>query len=669
FSTANKGVGYVYPAGDAWRYVIEECDPAAASYGQTLNETLLASTAMPSSGLYVAGHMVARSDNAVLNGQTQLGWKRLTTGSSHAAGTDWQPVYATGGTGLATAAGNLSELANPAAALGNLGGAPLASPAFTGTPTGPTAPARTSSSQLATTAYVAATLAAPPAIGSGTAAPGTFSRLTVGGTVPTLVASGDPNGNLTLGAYGVPGTPFVDFRGNNIGSGYSVRMISDAASQLSFISNVGSLTLRVYGSVVANAVSIGGSAVATQSWVTAQGYENTAAKGAANGYAGLDATGRVPAAQLPASVLGGLSYQGGWNAAANVPPLASGVGTKGYYYTVGTAGGTVLDGISQWNLGDHAVFNGTAWENFQGTPADVVSVAGRTGAVSLAAADIADLGPLATQPDGATAISGGSLSGITSLTLANPAGSGPSEGVAYAITAPAGRARQVFVQSDGSSRWALGADASGETGGQAGSDFAIDRYDDAGVRLDTPLSIARASGAVNIGQGGLTVAGQPVALRSWVAAQGYERPANKGQPGGYAGLDPRGLVPLEQLPGAVIGAMSYQGVWDAAGNLPQLASGIGTKGFYYTVGTAGGTALDGVAQWAVGDQAVFNGVAWERLPAAGNAGTRVAVYTGNAGGIAIPEGAQALRVQLWGPGGGGGGGVRVAAGSAASGGG
>lgn len=54
---------------------------------------------------------------------------------------------------------NLSDVANAATALSNLGGAGLASPAFTGTPTAPTATAGTNNTQLATTAFVAGEVA------------------------------------------------------------------------------------------------------------------------------------------------------------------------------------------------------------------------------------------------------------------------------------------------------------------------------------------------------------------------------------------------------------------------------------------------------------------------------------------------------------------------------
>lgn len=119
--------------------------------------------------------------------------------------------------------------------------------------------------------------------------------------------------------------------------------------------------------------------------------------GVANGVAGLDSGGKVPTAQLPAAILGALNYQSTWNASTNSPALASGTGTKGFYYTVATAGATTLDGISQWNVGDHAVYNGSAWEKIDGIASEVISVAGRTGVVTLAVADVTGAAP-ATNP-------------------------------------------------------------------------------------------------------------------------------------------------------------------------------------------------------------------------------------------------------------------------------
>jgi hypothetical protein len=63
-----------------------------------------------------------------------------------------------------------------------------------------------------------------------------------------------------------------------------------------------------------------------------------------------------------ASVAGGLSYQGTWNASTNTPTLASSTGTNGYYYIVATAGSTNLNGITDWQVGDWLLFNGTVWQ-------------------------------------------------------------------------------------------------------------------------------------------------------------------------------------------------------------------------------------------------------------------------------------------------------------------
>lgn len=88
-------------------------------------------------------------------------------------------------------------------------------------------------------------------------------------------------------------------------------------------------------------------------------------------------------------LIGGSIYQGVWNAATNTPTLTSSVGTKGYYYIVNVPGSTNLDGITDWELGDWAIFDGTAWQQVDNTDA-VVSVNGQTGAVSLTTDNISE---------------------------------------------------------------------------------------------------------------------------------------------------------------------------------------------------------------------------------------------------------------------------------------
>ena len=135
-----------------------------------------------------------------------------------------------------------------------------------------------------------------------------------------------------------------------------------------------------------NNISVTGGSM---SGVTISDYVATATKGVANGVASLDGSGTVPISQLPAAVLGALSYQGTWNASTNTPTLTSSVGTKGYYYVVSVAGSTNLNGITDWQVGDWAVYNGTAWQKIDNTDA-VTSVNGYTGTVVLTTTDVAE---------------------------------------------------------------------------------------------------------------------------------------------------------------------------------------------------------------------------------------------------------------------------------------
>jgi hypothetical protein len=89
-------------------------------------------------------------------------------------------------------------------------------------------------------------------------------------------------------------------------------------------------------------------------------------------------------------IAGGVNYQGTWNASTNSPTLTSSIGTKGYYYVVTVAGSTNLNGITDWKVGDWAIFNGTAWDKVDNTDA-VSSVNGFTGAVNLGLGDISNV--------------------------------------------------------------------------------------------------------------------------------------------------------------------------------------------------------------------------------------------------------------------------------------
>ena len=101
----------------------------------------------------------------------------------------------------------------------------------------------------------------------------------------------------------------------------------------------------------------------------------------------LDAFGKVQ--NQINSLIGGTIYKGTWNASTNTPTLTSSVGTQGFYYIVSVAGATNLNGITDWNVGDWAIFDGTAWQKVDNTDS-VVSVNGLTGAVSLTTSNITE---------------------------------------------------------------------------------------------------------------------------------------------------------------------------------------------------------------------------------------------------------------------------------------
>jgi hypothetical protein len=152
-----------------------------------------------------------------------------------------------------------------------------------------------------------------------------------------------------------------------------------------------------------NNISVTGGSM---SGVTISDYIPTTQKAAALGVATLDSATKVPISQIPDSVIGALSYQGTWNASTNTPTLTSSVGTKGYYYVVSVAGSTNLNGVTDWKVGDWAVFNGSIWEKIDNTDS-VTSVNGFTGAVVLTQADISGTVPTSRTLTAGTGLTGG----------------------------------------------------------------------------------------------------------------------------------------------------------------------------------------------------------------------------------------------------------------------
>ncbi|MGH7100857.1 MAG: right-handed parallel beta-helix repeat-containing protein [Acetobacteraceae bacterium] len=94
YASGNVGVGTVPAAGSGFLHMIEDGNPANATFGTMLNGPALSASAMPSSGTFVAGLMVWNTAPSVASGVCLLGWMRLTTGNGNVSGTDWSPVWA-----------------------------------------------------------------------------------------------------------------------------------------------------------------------------------------------------------------------------------------------------------------------------------------------------------------------------------------------------------------------------------------------------------------------------------------------------------------------------------------------------------------------------------------------------------------------------------------------
>lgn len=94
-------------------------------------------------------------------------------------------------------------------------------------------------------------------------------------------------------------------------------------------------------------------------------YTRQDREGVAGGVATLDGSAKIPADQMPITVA---AYQGNWNASTNSPDLSGLTPSTGDFYRVSTAGSTSLGGVSDWKVGDLAVYNGSSWEKWDFTP-------------------------------------------------------------------------------------------------------------------------------------------------------------------------------------------------------------------------------------------------------------------------------------------------------------
>lgn len=87
-------------------------------------------------------------------------------------------------------------------------------------------------------------------------------------------------------------------------------------------------------------------------------------KGQPDGVATLDAGGKVPLDQLPASVQGGIKVIGFWDASTNTPDLSALTLNQGEAYQVTVSGSTDLNGETNWKARDLVVWDDNLAGNY-----------------------------------------------------------------------------------------------------------------------------------------------------------------------------------------------------------------------------------------------------------------------------------------------------------------
>ena len=113
-------------------------------------------------------------------------------------------------------------------------------------------------------------------------------------------------------------------------------------------------------------------------------FELTANKNVANGYAGLDASGKLNTSQLPTAIASGLKPKGLWDATTSLP---EGTYTDGDFYRVSVSGTTSVNGINDWVAGDWLIYENSAWTKLDNTDI-ILTVNGYRGDVILELSDI-----------------------------------------------------------------------------------------------------------------------------------------------------------------------------------------------------------------------------------------------------------------------------------------
>lgn len=196
-------------------------------------------------------------------------------------------------------------------------------------------------------------------IGFDVSAYSAFS-ITPGGAISssgtfTLGINGGSSGQFLdyTGAWSTPSGALYDFDTTSASNGATLTLDENSGSSAGTFSVVPNDTAEIAVTVTTGNTGVAaigfpssGFTAPDGSSATTQANSDNSTKLATTAY--VDSMiGTIPA---------GLVFQGTWNANTNTPTLASGTGTTGHFYIVSVDGTTNLDGITDWKVGDWAVF-------------------------------------------------------------------------------------------------------------------------------------------------------------------------------------------------------------------------------------------------------------------------------------------------------------------------
>jgi hypothetical protein len=182
-----------------------------------------------------------------------------------------------------------------------------------------------------------------------------------------------------FGRTGAVSAQTGDYTATQIGLG-NVNNTSDVNKPVSTAQAAADAAVQAYAIQRANQTGTQTSSTISDFTPAALAAAETAL-GTANGFASLDGSGKLTSSQIPASVIGALSYKGTLDASVGSYPASP---AKGDYYVINVAG-TIVGHV--YNIGDWAAYDGTQWDYIDNTQ-NVVSVAGKTGIVTLAPSDV-----------------------------------------------------------------------------------------------------------------------------------------------------------------------------------------------------------------------------------------------------------------------------------------